>query len=132
MFPRVTLVAVLFVGSQGLHVFADEKAKGERPRYAGPTENGFLLPNGWTLTPAGKHVTIADLPLNIMALADNRHALVATKQTRGLGKSPAQVRVADLLAARLMRAADQPGVAEKVAHVGETVDVVDLIEQHQR
>src|SRR5215472_13919945 len=78
MFTRSTLVAIVLVGSPTFHLFADDKPKGESPRYAGPTENGFLLPNGWTLTPAGKHVAIADLPLNIIALADNRHALVAT------------------------------------------------------
>ena len=50
----------------------------EPPRYAGPTEQGFLLPNGWTLKPAGRPVPLTDLPLNIIALADNRHALAAT------------------------------------------------------
>src|SRR5262249_25138269 len=50
----------------------------EKPTYAGPTEKGFLLPNGWMLTPAGKHVTLADLPLNIIPLDDGKHALVAT------------------------------------------------------
>ena len=49
-----------------------------QPRYAGPTEQGFLLPNGWTLNPAGRPIALADLPLNIIALADNRHALAAT------------------------------------------------------
>jgi DNA-binding beta-propeller fold protein YncE len=50
----------------------------EAPRYAGATEKGFLLPNGWTLKPAGEHVSLADLPLNIIPLPDNRHALAAT------------------------------------------------------
>ena len=50
----------------------------EKPRFAGPTADGFLLPNGWMLTPAGKHVTITDLPLNILPLADGKHALVTT------------------------------------------------------
>ena len=48
------------------------------PRYAGATEKGFLLPNGWTLKPAGEHVPLADLPLNIVPTADNRHVLAAT------------------------------------------------------
>ena len=43
----------------------------EAPRYAGPTDKGFLLPNGWTLKPAGEHVPLADLPLNIIPLADS-------------------------------------------------------------
>jgi YVTN family beta-propeller protein len=50
----------------------------EKPRYAGPTEKGFLLPNGWTVTPAGAQVKLTDLPLNILPLSDNRHVLTAT------------------------------------------------------
>ena len=44
----------------------------------GPTKDGFLLPNGWHLTPAGKHIVTTDLPLNILPLKDGRHALVGT------------------------------------------------------
>jgi YVTN family beta-propeller protein len=47
-------------------------------QHAGPTERGFLLPNGWTLTPAGHQVPLADLPLNIIPMLDNRHVLAAT------------------------------------------------------
>ena len=47
-------------------------------QFPGPTDKGFLLPNGWTITPAGKHVTLTDLPLNIIPLKDGNHALVAT------------------------------------------------------
>lgn len=50
----------------------------QKPATAGPTERGFLLPNGWTLTPAGKHVVLTDLPLNIVPLADSHRVLVAT------------------------------------------------------
>jgi len=60
---------------------ADDKTKAEnpgQPRYAGKSDQGFLLPNGWTLSPAGEQVTLTDLPLNIIPLADGRHALVAT------------------------------------------------------
>ena len=44
----------------------------------GQTEKGYLLPNGWTLTPAGDQVDLPDLPLNIVPLSDGRHALAAT------------------------------------------------------
>jgi YVTN family beta-propeller protein len=47
-------------------------------RTAGPTASGFLLPNGWHLTPAGKHVVTTDLPLNLIPLKDGKHVLVAT------------------------------------------------------
>ena len=50
----------------------------EAPRYAGATETGFLLPNGWVVSPAGEQVPVPDLPLNILPLPDSRHVLVAT------------------------------------------------------
>ncbi len=50
----------------------------DAPRFSGPTDRGFLLPNGWTLKPAGQHIPQSDLPLNIFPLADNRQVLVAT------------------------------------------------------
>jgi YVTN family beta-propeller protein len=56
-------------------LIAQEK---EKPAGPGQTKNGFVLPNGWTLTPAGKHVELTDLPLNILPLAGGKHALVAT------------------------------------------------------
>jgi YVTN family beta-propeller protein len=49
-----------------------------KPAFPGPTDKGFLLPNGWTITPVGKHVPLTDLPLNILPLPDGKHALVAT------------------------------------------------------
>jgi YVTN family beta-propeller protein len=58
---------------QGIVALADD-----RPRYAGPGPKGFLLPNGWTITPVGKQVTLTDLPLNIIPLAGSKHALAAT------------------------------------------------------
>jgi YVTN family beta-propeller protein len=50
----------------------------DAPRFPGQTARGFLLPNGWTVSPVGDQVVVTDLPLNILPLADNRHALVAT------------------------------------------------------
>jgi YVTN family beta-propeller protein len=55
--------------------FGDEPTKN---RFPGPTEQGFLLPNGWHISPVGTHVQTTDLPLNIIPLKDNKHALVAT------------------------------------------------------
>ena len=48
----------------------------DKPRFAGPTAEGFLLPNGWTISPVGEQVALTDLPLNIVALADSKYALV--------------------------------------------------------
>lgn len=73
--------AVLFATLIAWTVFADDKPAPkveERPTFAGPTATGFLLPNGWHLTPVGKHVAISDLPLNIHPMRDGKHALVTT------------------------------------------------------
>ena len=70
---HVVPVCVILAWLAGGPALGDQK-----PQTAGQTENGFLLPNGWLLTPAGRHVVLTDLPLNIMPLSDNRHALVAT------------------------------------------------------
>jgi YVTN family beta-propeller protein len=71
MVRRIAVVAALLLAA--LPLTADDK-----PTYAGPNDKGFLLPNGWTLKPAGKHVVLTDLPLNVIPLGDNRHALAAT------------------------------------------------------
>jgi YVTN family beta-propeller protein len=69
----------------------------EKPRFAGPTEHGFLLPNGWTVSPVGAQVIMTDLPLNIVALADNRHALVASS-----GYNEHQLALVDLVGQRIV------------------------------
>ena len=76
----------LLIGSIGLGLtwsewsnpgVAQEKvtAKQDVARFAGPTDSGYLLPNGWHITPVGKHIPTNDLVLNIIPLADNTHAL---------------------------------------------------------
>ena len=50
----------------------------DAPEFPGQKPQGYLLPNGWTVTPAGQQVILRDLPLNIIPLADNHRALVAT------------------------------------------------------
>jgi YVTN family beta-propeller protein len=73
---------------------ADDKVA---PVYAGPTANGFLLPSGWTLTPAGNHVQLTDLPLNIIALGDGKHALAASS-----GYNAHQIYLIDLSGPRIV------------------------------
>ncbi|WP_435008265.1 alkaline phosphatase family protein [Tundrisphaera lichenicola] len=50
----------------------------DRTQTAGPIAGGYLLPNGWTISPAGDQVILPDLPLNILPLADGKHALVSS------------------------------------------------------
>jgi hypothetical protein len=60
-----------------MFVFVAPAAAQDDP-FPGQKKDGFLLPNGWMITPAGEQVLLKDLPLNIVPLADGRHALVAT------------------------------------------------------
>src|SRR5574338_64544 len=47
------------------------------PRTPGPQGGGItLLPNGWTLAPAGRHIPIGDLPLAMVLSADGRRLIV--------------------------------------------------------
>jgi YVTN family beta-propeller protein len=73
MVSRRLVLVVLLPALLGLGVVADT-----RPPIAGPTAEGFLLPNGWTISPVGRQVPLTDLPLNIIPLADGKRALVAT------------------------------------------------------
>src|SRR5262245_46882114 len=57
---------------------AQDKPTKNAPGFPGPTDTGFVLPNGWKLTPAGQQVILTDLPLNIRATPDGKYALVAT------------------------------------------------------
>ena len=80
MRSRLVPLALLLAAGVGL---CQDKPKADPPKtepgkFAGPTTDGFLLPNGWHLTPVGKHAVTTDLPLNVIPLKDNKHALVAT------------------------------------------------------
>jgi YVTN family beta-propeller protein len=72
VFQRFLLATILAI------LAATPLAAEDKPRYAGPTADGFLLPNGWTISPVGKQVPLTDMPLNIVPLADSKRALVAT------------------------------------------------------
>jgi len=40
------------------------------------TDGTTLLPNGWRLQPAGKHLKIGDMPLNLMQTPDSKYLIV--------------------------------------------------------
>jgi len=48
------------------------------PKRPGPTAQGTLLPNGWTLTPTGQQIPVSDLPMNMVLSKDGRYLLVTT------------------------------------------------------
>ena len=47
------------------------------------TDGSTLLPNGWRLSPAGKHLKVGDLPLNVLQTPDSRYLIVTSN---GLAK----------------------------------------------
>lgn len=73
-----SLIALLIPLSFATTAWAQETKPATKPVFAGPSEQGFLLPNGWRLTPAGKQVPLSDLPLNILVDAEGKYAIVAT------------------------------------------------------
>jgi YVTN family beta-propeller protein len=75
---RALELALLFAASISALMLVGASSAQESPRFAGPSDKGFLLPNGWSVTPAGQQVPLADLPLGIVPLADSRHVLAAT------------------------------------------------------
>ncbi len=45
--------------------------------WPGPAHGATLLPNGWSLAPAGRHVGVGDFPLALVESPDGRYAVVA-------------------------------------------------------
>jgi YVTN family beta-propeller protein len=72
---RIPALAALTVAAA---VLARDLPAQDKPRYAGSTEEGFLLPNGWTVSPAGDQVITTDMVLDIKLTPDGKHALVAS------------------------------------------------------
>src|SRR6266498_1992052 len=51
-----------------------------RPVQPGAEGGGVtLLPNGWRIAPAGRHLTVGDLPLAMLESADGRHVVVGSR-----------------------------------------------------
>ena len=88
---RSLVIAIVFLVAAGSLVAQD------KPRFAGPSENGYLLPNGWTISPVGQQVALSDLVLNIIPLNDGKHALAATS-----GYNKHQLALVDLTAQKIV------------------------------
>ena len=72
-FATLTLVVLAALGAAAFYP-ADQPPARRLPGVAG---NGTLLPNGWTITPAGEQIQVGDLPLAIVLHPDGRHLLVS-------------------------------------------------------
>lgn len=110
----VLTVGFFAIAAEGL-VAQEPPANSKLP---GPTDDGYLLPNGWRLTPAGRQVSLTDLPLNIIPLADGRHALVATS-----GYNAHQLTLVDLETGEKRSQIEQPQSWFGLAHDRKTGDL---------
>ena len=62
------------------------RAQSAPPQASSPgalADGSTLLPNGWRLAPAGRHLMIGDLPLNLVQSPDGRYLIVTNN---GLAK----------------------------------------------
>src|SRR5260221_11612219 len=68
------LVALAVATTLGAQVDAPSKEKWTGPEGGGTT----LLPNGWRIAPAGRHLTVGDLPLAMIESPDGRNVIVSS------------------------------------------------------
>src|SRR5882762_10480761 len=71
----VVAVTCLLVAWAASHI----PAQSASPPALGPgamPDGSTMLPNGWRLSPAGKHLKVGDLPLNILQTPDSRYLIV--------------------------------------------------------
>jgi YVTN family beta-propeller protein len=88
MRPRLRTVALGLLAAGGL-LAADGSRRYNRP---GPEGGGVtLLPNGWRIAPAGRHITVGDLPLAMAESPDGRYLVVSND-----GHAKATLAVVDL------------------------------------
>ncbi len=72
----VYLLSILAVCSQ-ISGTASQRQGASRKVPGRKSETGFLLPNGWSLTPAGVQIDVGDLPLSMILHPDGQHLLVS-------------------------------------------------------
>jgi DNA-binding beta-propeller fold protein YncE len=69
----LALVALLFAALSPL-----AQRAGQPPQWPGQKGRGVtLLPNGWTIAPAGRSLHVGDFPLSMVASADGRHLIIS-------------------------------------------------------
>jgi YVTN family beta-propeller protein len=73
---RLVLPLMVVVLSQ-LAGSAFQKQAPARKLPGGSAEAGYLLPNGWSITPAGEQIEVGDLPLALLMHPDGKHLLVS-------------------------------------------------------
>ena len=76
--PRPSLLAVLLFSFPVLAAAATAPRANEPPARPGVQGGGTtLLPNGWRIAPAGRHISVGDLPLAMVESPDGRYLIVS-------------------------------------------------------
>src|SRR3954470_18356093 len=70
--PSVVLLVLLFLAAA---LPAAQKPKTSRP--GRESRDVTLLPNGWRISPAGRHITVGDLPLRMAESPDGRMLVIS-------------------------------------------------------
>jgi len=92
----LTAVALLGVSVTALRTQAPGPSAVPARQMPGPQPDGtVLLPNGWSISPAGKQVTLSTLPMSLAVVPDGKHALVLNA-----GFLPPTISVVDIAAAK--------------------------------
>ena len=84
---KAVATALIVAGATGISLA--QRASATRPGYTGGGVT--LLPNGWRIAPAGRHLAIGDLPLAMTLSPDGRSLLVSNN-----GYARPTIRVVDL------------------------------------
>src|SRR5436190_4800378 len=75
--PALRLGLVTLLAAAGSLGVAETPA-GEARRPGKESRDVTLLPNGWRISPAGRHLTVGDLPLAMVESADGRYVIVSS------------------------------------------------------
>lgn len=73
--PALVMVVMVTVGLALVWAQQDKSKDGRRVPAPAP-EGGYLLPNGWTITPAGRQIPVGELPLGMALSHDGRYLAV--------------------------------------------------------
>src|SRR6266581_5856062 len=72
---RVEILALLSLATAGITFGVSSAPPARRP---GTEPHGVtLLPNGWKIAPAGRHLTVGDLPLSMAESPDGRALIIS-------------------------------------------------------
>ena len=76
---RRAAMLVMFALCVGAAITPLAQQAARPPRWPGYQGNGVtLLPNGWRISPAGRHVYVGDLPMSVAPSRDGRFLVIST------------------------------------------------------